>query len=70
MAHFFEQFTGPMTAWWADLGAPDMKKRELQEKVSKGVEEEAAGRSFEELSRERDQLLLGLLRLVSGKRHE
>jgi 3-hydroxyacyl-CoA dehydrogenase len=70
MTHFFEQFTGPMTAWWADLGNPDMRKPELQEKISKGVNEEVAGRSFEELSRERDQLLIGLLHLLSGSRHE
>jgi 3-hydroxyacyl-CoA dehydrogenase len=69
MTHFFEQFTGPMTAWWADLGNPDLKKPELQEKIIKGVDEEVAGRSFEELSRERDQLLIGLLHLLSGSRH-
>lgn len=70
MTHFFEQFTGPMTAWWADLGNPDLKKPELQAKISKGVDEEVAGRSFEDLSRARDQLLIGLLHLVSGQRHE
>jgi len=70
MTHFFEQFTGPMTAWWADLGHPDLTRPELQAKISKGVEEEVAGRSFEELSRARDQLLIGLLHLVSGSRHE
>jgi 3-hydroxyacyl-CoA dehydrogenase len=70
MAHFFEQFTGPMMAWWDDLGNPDMRKPDLQEKIKTGVEEEVAGQSFEELSRQRDQLLIGLLHLISGCRHE
>jgi 3-hydroxyacyl-CoA dehydrogenase len=70
MKHFFEQFTGPMMAWWADLGNPDMSKPELQEKISRGVNEEVAGRSFEALARERDELLIGLLHLLSGSRHE
>ena len=66
MKHFFEQFTGPMTAWWADLGNPDMSNPELQERIKKGVLEEVAGRSFEELSGQRDALLMGLLQLLAN----
>jgi carnitine 3-dehydrogenase len=65
MKHFFEQFTGPMTAWWADLGNPDLSKPELQEKIRKGVLEEVDGRSYEELSHLRDSLLIGLLKLLA-----
>jgi len=67
MTHFFEQFTGPMTAWWADLGNPSLANPELQEKFIKGVQEEVAGRSFETLAHERDELLMGLLKLLAGK---
>jgi 3-hydroxyacyl-CoA dehydrogenase len=67
MNHFFEQFTAPMTAWWADLGNPDLSNPALQEKIKKGVVEEVNGRSFEELSRERDELLMGLLELLEKK---
>ncbi len=68
MTHFFEQFTGPMTAWWADLGGNvDLANPRLQEKFKKGVLEEVAGRSFEELARERDELLMGLLKLLASQ---
>jgi 3-hydroxyacyl-CoA dehydrogenase len=65
MSHFFEQFTAPMTAWWADLGNPNLSDSRLQEKIKKGVLEEVNGRSFEELSHERDVLLMGLLELLA-----
>ena len=44
--HFLEQFAGPMTACWADLGSPDLGP-ELQKKIVDGVLEEVDGRSFE-----------------------
>jgi len=69
MTHFFEQFTGPMLAWWADLGNPDLANPRLQEKIKKGVLEEVAGRSFEALAYERDELLMGLLKLLASPRH-
>lgn len=69
MTHFLEQFLGPMTAWWADLGNPDLANPRLQEKFKKGVLEEMAGRSVEDLTRERDELLMGLLKLLAGQRH-
>jgi 3-hydroxyacyl-CoA dehydrogenase len=65
MKHFFGQFTGPMTAWWADLGSPDISNPQLQERVNKGVLEEVAGRSLEELVGQRDALLMGLLQLLA-----
>jgi carnitine 3-dehydrogenase len=66
--HFLEQFAGPMTAWWADLGSPNIARPELQKKIVDGVAEEVAGRSFEVLSQKRDALLLDLLELRA--RHE
>jgi 3-hydroxyacyl-CoA dehydrogenase len=60
--HFFQQFTGPMTAWWKTLGAP-MLTPELQKKLSDSVHAEVGSRSIEELEAERDDILLGLIEL-------
>jgi carnitine 3-dehydrogenase len=68
MRHFLEQFAGPMTAWWADLGSPNIARPELQKKIVDGVVEEVAGRSFGVLSEKRDALLIDLLELRA--RHE
>ena len=65
--HFLEHFTGSMTASWADLGSPDLASPELQKKIVNGVMEEVNGRSFEELSQERDNLIMGLLELLSHR---
>ena len=66
MHHFFEQFAGPMAAFWADLGSSDLGP-ELQKKIVDGVLEEVDGRSIEELSKERDTLIIGLLELLSHR---
>ena len=60
--HFFDQFTGPMTSWWNVLGTPTITP-EVREKVVRGVLEEAGTRTIDELERQRDQILLGLLEL-------
>lgn len=60
--HFFEQFTGPMTAWWKVLGTPQVTP-ELRRKVIDGVHAEAGSRSIDDLAAERDEILLGLLEL-------
>jgi 3-hydroxyacyl-CoA dehydrogenase len=60
--HFMEQFTGPMSTWWKDLGNPEFTT-EVKEKIVKGVLAEADNRSIDELAGERDKVLLGLLAL-------
>jgi 3-hydroxyacyl-CoA dehydrogenase len=60
--HFFQQFSGPMTAWWKTLGAPVLTP-EVQKKLIDSVHAEAGSRSIEELEAERDEVLLGLLEL-------
>jgi 3-hydroxyacyl-CoA dehydrogenase len=60
--HFFQQFTGPMTAWWKVLGSPQLTP-ELQHKLIEGVHAEAGAQSVDELAAERDEVLLGLLEL-------
>ena len=56
-----------MTAYWADLGSPDLASPELQKKIVDGVMEEVNSRSFEALSQERDNLIIGLLELLSHR---
>jgi 3-hydroxyacyl-CoA dehydrogenase len=60
--HWFDQFTGPITAWWKVLGNPQITP-ELRAKVTAGVMAETGGRSLEDLSAERDAALMGLLKV-------
>jgi 3-hydroxyacyl-CoA dehydrogenase len=60
--HFMEQFTGPMTTWWKDLGNPEFTP-EVKEKIVQGVLAEAGDQSIDALAGERDRVLLGLLGL-------
>jgi 3-hydroxyacyl-CoA dehydrogenase len=60
--HFFQQFTGPMTAWWKVLGQPALTP-EVQKKLIDSVHAEIGSRSIPELETQRDEILLGLLEL-------
>jgi hypothetical protein len=60
--HFFQQFAGPMTAWWKTLGSPALTP-EVQKKLINSVHAEVGSRSIDELVAERDEVLLGLLEL-------
>ena len=60
--HFFQQFAGPMTAWWKVLGQPVLTP-EVQKKLIESVHTEVGSRSIDELAAERDELLLGLIEL-------
>jgi 3-hydroxyacyl-CoA dehydrogenase len=60
--HFFQQFTGPMTAWWKTLGSPVLTP-EVQKKLIDSVHAEVGSRSIDELATERDEVLLGLIEL-------
>jgi 3-hydroxyacyl-CoA dehydrogenase len=62
IAHFFEQFSGPMTAWWKVLGQPVLTP-EVQKKLIDSVRTEVGSRSIDELAAERDEMLLGLIEL-------
>src|SRR3954453_23130131 len=72
--HFFQQFTGPMTAWWKTLGSPVLTP-EVQKKLINSVHAEVGSRSISELEAERDEILLGLIELRTKRsktaaRHE
>ncbi|HEY8008472.1 MAG TPA: 3-hydroxyacyl-CoA dehydrogenase NAD-binding domain-containing protein [Methylocella sp.] len=60
--HFFQQFTGPMAAWWKTLGSPVLTP-EVQKKLIDSVHAEVGSRSIDELAAERDEMLLGLIEL-------
>jgi 3-hydroxyacyl-CoA dehydrogenase len=60
--HFFQQFTGPMTAWWKVLGQPVLTP-EVQKTLIDSVHAEVGSRSVKELAAERDEVLLGLIEL-------
>jgi 3-hydroxyacyl-CoA dehydrogenase len=58
--HFFDQFTGPLTAWWKVLGAPELTPA-VRNKLIAGLREEVGSRSIAELEAERDEVLLAFL---------
>jgi 3-hydroxyacyl-CoA dehydrogenase len=60
--HFFQQFTGPMTAWWKALGQPVLTP-EVQKKLIDSVHAEVGSGTIDELAAKRDEVLLGLLEL-------
>ena len=60
--HFFQQFAGPMTAWWKVLGQPVLTP-EVQKKLIDSVHAEVGSRTIDELAAERDEMLLGLIEL-------
>jgi 3-hydroxyacyl-CoA dehydrogenase len=62
--HFFEQFTGPMTAWWKVLGSPELTP-EVRRKLIDGLHAEVGSRTIADLEAQRDEILLGLLELRS-----
>jgi 3-hydroxyacyl-CoA dehydrogenase len=59
--HFMDQFTGPLSKWWKDLGTITDFTPEVKQTIINGVTEEVAGRSIDELEHERDAMLLELL---------
>ena len=65
--HFFDQFTGPMTAWWKVLGSPELTP-EVRRKLIAGLHAEVGTRTVSDLEAQRDEILLGLLELRA--RHE
>jgi 3-hydroxyacyl-CoA dehydrogenase len=60
--HFFDQFTAPLTAWWKVLGSVDLTI-EVRQKLIEGLHAEIGSRTVDEMSAQRDAILLGLLEL-------
>jgi 3-hydroxyacyl-CoA dehydrogenase len=64
--HFFEQFAGPLQASFKDLGHPDLTPA-VQQKLIDQVHAEAGSRTIAEIEAERDELLIGLLKLRANQ---
>jgi 3-hydroxyacyl-CoA dehydrogenase len=64
--HFFEQFAGPMANWWKTLGSPELTP-EVVRKLIDSVHAEVGSRSIAELEAERDELLIHLVQLRTGR---
>jgi 3-hydroxyacyl-CoA dehydrogenase len=64
--HFMDHLMGPLEALMKDLGDPQITPA-LKQTLVEGVRSEAAGRPVEQLAKEEDELLLGLLRLRAGR---
>src|SRR5207302_1737076 len=64
--HFMEHLSGPVSVWWKDLGKLTEFTPAIKQTIIDGVLQEAGARSIEQLEKERDEALLGLLNL----RHE
>jgi len=58
--------TGPIGAWWADLGRPGPSESEKAQ-LATGVTAEAAGRCVEELEAHRNRVVAALLRLRAAE---
>jgi 3-hydroxyacyl-CoA dehydrogenase len=61
--HFMDQFTGPLATWWKDLGTLTEFSPRAKQLIVEGVLKEAAKRPVEQLAREENEVLLGLLGL-------
>jgi 3-hydroxyacyl-CoA dehydrogenase len=64
--HFFDQFTEPMNDWWKTLGNPQMTP-EIRKLMVEGTLLETGARSLDALAIQRDNALLGLLRVRAGE---
>lgn len=62
MEHFLNHLSGPISCWWDDLGEPQLTP-EIQAALIQGVKDEAAGRSIDQLVKQRDEVLIRLLAL-------
>jgi hypothetical protein len=59
---FMERLPALMAQWWKDLGKPELTQK-LKQTIIDGTLEQAGDRSVEQLARERDEMVLGLIRL-------
>jgi carnitine 3-dehydrogenase len=62
IGHFMEHLMGPLVGMMQTLGTPEVTT-ELKQRVADAVLEEAGGRPVEQLAREENEVLVGLLAL-------
>jgi len=63
--HFMGHLMPPLLGMWKSLGNPEWTP-ELQQTIVNGVLAEAGDRSVDDLAHQRDQMLLGLLKIRAG----
>ena len=61
MRHLLEHLGGPIENWWDDLGTPALTP-ELKQQVIDGIDAELMNRSDAQITVERDDLILAMLR--------
>jgi len=61
--HFMEHLSGPVAAWWKDLGTFTEWPAGSKETIVDGVKDEVGGRTVDELAQMRDEVLLELVKL-------
>jgi carnitine 3-dehydrogenase len=66
IAHFLDQFAGPIEDWWQDLGRPHLTET-VRQRLAEGISAEAASRGIDDLAAERDRLLVEILALKRGE---
>jgi len=67
MAHYLDHLGIVVEEWWNTLGAPRLTD-ETRAKLIDGVAAEIQGGSIDSLTKERDELLLGILKLLEKHR--
>jgi|ERR1022692_112431 3-hydroxyacyl-CoA dehydrogenase len=60
--HFMEHLSEPIATWWKDLGKITDLSPKVKQTIIDGVLQEAGGRSLDELTKERDEVLLDFSR--------
>lgn len=68
MGMFCERYAPSFHRWWEDLGTPTLSS-EVVAKLESGVSSAEHGRSFGEISSERDTLITAMLKATRGKRY-
>ena len=69
MTHFLEHLGPSMTAWWEDLGSPEMTE-DVKKKIVDGVRHEARARSIKDLETLRDRMLSAILKTKADLRRD
>jgi 3-hydroxyacyl-CoA dehydrogenase len=64
--HALDHLSGPMATWWKDLGLPTEFTPSMKRTLVEGALDEAGNRSVQQLEQQRDEVLLGLLKLRAG----
>ena len=67
MGHFYDHIGPAMEAWWETMQETPKLDASLRQKLIDGGEDEAAGRSIDQLEAERDDKLIALLKMLQAK---